>query len=480
MRRHLDFETCIKSARSFGTRHEFLATDKSAYQWFVKNGRLSDLDDIWPIESSAAHPGIRKRRFPRNHAYSFEECSELVSECRSREAFRDIYSAAFIQARSNGWLPRLPFVDGATLRKEKWKYTVEDIVEHAALYDSPSQFMKADRSRYSFAQSHGLLKSLKWRHLDTEVLANRFTDTVYAYEFPGWKTVYVGRSVHPNKRHRQHLLSDDAVARFAREHHVHIPPMTILYSGISPTDGARRETFSLQMYLDLGWKPLNSVKPGSLGTLNYGKLSEKYCMDVASRFGTLIDLINDEPCVYDKLRRSGKLDACTWLKRAHRPCPDGSWGTCPKETVRKEAGKYGSLQEFRQANQAAYIRCRKEGWTWEFFKKPVPWNRRPISDIVAEAHRYGTVAEFRRHSPRAHAIARSAGLLASLFPAVPRRPNPLCRTVVQMDMEGNDIATFRSINEAARALGLTRDNGAICHACHGITDSAYGYRFRFG
>jgi hypothetical protein len=91
MRRHLDFETCIKSARSFGTRHEFLATDKSAYQWFVKNGRLSDLDDIWPIESSSKHPEIRKRRFPRNHAYSFEECSELVSECRSREAFRDIY-----------------------------------------------------------------------------------------------------------------------------------------------------------------------------------------------------------------------------------------------------------------------------------------------------------------------------------------------------------------------------------------------------
>ena len=206
----------------------------------------------------------------------------------------------------------------------------------------------------------------------------------------------------------------------------------------------------------------------------------EYIYLIASRFGTLIDLINEEPCVYEKLRRSGKLDACTWLKRTHRPCPDGSWGTCPKETVRKEAGKYGSLQEFREANQAAYIRCRKEGWTWEFFDKPVPWNRRPISDIVAEAHRYGTVAEFRRHSPRAHAIARSAGLLARLFPAVQRRPNPRCRTVVQMDMEGNDIATFRSINEAARALGLTRDNGAICHACHGITDSAYGYRFRFG
>ena len=472
-RKHLTHDVAMASASKFKTRHEFIATDPAAYQWFIKAGRMSELDERWP-------PKVQKTfRFPRNHTYTFDECVHIVQDCRSRSCFKNKYAAACQQARKNGWFPKLPFIDNMELRSERRLYTYDDIIKAASQYDSPSQFYKSDPSRYGFAQRYGILKDLKWRHLDIEVLENGFTDTVYAYEFPRYRTVYVGRSVHPNKRHIQHHVKDDVVARFASEHHVQVPPMTIIYSGLSPLEGARREAFTLQMYIDLGWNPLNTAKPGSLGMLNAGKLTKNFCMKVAAQYDTLIDLITYDASVYDKLRRTGSLDECHWLKRKCNLCPAGSWATCPKKLVQEEAAKYNTVKEFRIHNQAAYLRCRSEKWLWTFFKKPVPWKDRPIEDVVAEAAKYDTPADFRKHSPAAHAIARNAGMLQTLFPDQKRKPNPLARHVIRMDLEGNILSSHRSINDAARAIGLPRDNGAICHACHGSTDTAYGYRFRF-
>ena len=52
------------------------------------------------------------------------------------------------------------------------------------------------------------------------------------------------------------------------------------------------------------------------------------------------------------------------------------------------------------------------------------------------------------------------------------------KQVVQMDIDGNDISSFRSATEAARRFGRTSPC-SILDACKGKQITAYGYRWRF-
>lgn len=52
-----------------------------------------------------------------------------------------------------------------------------------------------------------------------------------------------------------------------------------------------------------------------------------------------------------------------------------------------------------------------------------------------------------------------------------------CKPVVQMDMEGNDLATFASVSEAARAVNTNPTN--IREQIKGNTSHCKGYKWRF-
>ena len=51
-------------------------------------------------------------------------------------------------------------------------------------------------------------------------------------------------------------------------------------------------------------------------------------------------------------------------------------------------------------------------------------------------------------------------------------------SVIQMDMDGNEIARYWSAREAARAIG--KSQAAISRACTGVYKQAYGYLWKYG
>lgn len=51
-------------------------------------------------------------------------------------------------------------------------------------------------------------------------------------------------------------------------------------------------------------------------------------------------------------------------------------------------------------------------------------------------------------------------------------------SVIQMDMDGNEIARYWSAREAARAIG--KSQAAISRACTGAYKQAYGYLWKYG
>ena len=62
--------------------------------------------------------------------------------------------------------------------------------------------------------------------------------------------------------------------------------------------------------------------------------------------------------------------------------------------------------------------------------------------------------------------------------AIARRSITRGRKVIQMDMEGNEIARYWSAREAERAIG--KSQAAISRACIGVYKQAYGYLWKYG
>ena len=55
--------------------------------------------------------------------------------------------------------------------------------------------------------------------------------------------------------------------------------------------------------------------------------------------------------------------------------------------------------------------------------------------------------------------------------------NTKCKTVIQMDLQGNVIREWVSLNEVMRVLGFNAAFVARC--CHGVKPTAYGYKWQY-
>lgn len=55
--------------------------------------------------------------------------------------------------------------------------------------------------------------------------------------------------------------------------------------------------------------------------------------------------------------------------------------------------------------------------------------------------------------------------------------NTNCKAVIQLDLQGNPIREWVSLNEIMRVLGFNAAFVARC--CHGVKPTAYGYRWQY-
>ena len=472
----LTLDICLNIAKKFKTRHDFIVNAASQYQWIVHHHKLPELKKLFPPETYL-------NGYPKGHKFTLAECKKLAKEGKYFHVFRDKNCPAYLQAVKNGWMDKLEFKTKADFDLEQRKYTDKEIFEIASRYETPMDFQTHEPSAYSCASSYGLLSQIKYSGRRRETLsdASKLPDTIYAYEFPKTRTVYVGRSIRLKIRDNRHRQPGDSVREYADSVGLPVPEPRVLVYNISVLEGKAKEAECVRMYRELGWTLLNKATPGALGSINAGFLTHDYCIAIARKHSTLKELYEKDGSAYMKLRANGWIDECTWLKKMVKQCPEGSWNTCSKELVRQEAAKYTTLKDFRIANQAAYVRCTKEKWTWEFFTPPIDWKTATMEQIVEKAHEYVRANDFKRHSLVAYTRAKEAGLIPELFPASTRKPNPRAHRVIQRNPDGTVAAVHCSIKAAARAVGLPRDTGVIRNICRlGQKEKVYcGYRFEY-
>ena len=265
------------------------------------------------------------------------------------------------------------------------------------------------------------------------------------------------------KRDREHIFNpeSDNVAKYARKHHVPVPPMQILESNLTLKEGQAREDYWRKWYEQQGYTMLNriatGVGKGSLGAIGQGKWNRRTCYKEAQKYKTSTEFEYGSSGAYSAARINGWLNDYTWFtvlkqewneqtcyneaikfksrgefaigcKGAYRKAlemgwigdykwlysrqnkPAGYWDNY--EHCYEEAKKYKNRRAFQKSCNGAYNKAFKNGWlddyTWfEEMKKPNGyWNKETCYE---EAKKYSSRSEFGKHAVRAYELSLANG-----------------------------------------------------------------------
>lgn len=296
---------------------------------------------IWKMKTLAeyrklAHGCVSRADFKRKHAGAYKDCCTLgymdklglPSTKEARSAARTIYSNTHIETVARKYM---------TLR----------------------DFRISEPNLYGLACKRGLIHGFTWL-VRCESLDDGYVyDTIYAYEFKDTHVVYVGRSVRPSERHRDHCADGDPVYEYCRNRGIAMPEPTILHTGVNVAEGAEYERSAMLYYRDRGWTMLNRIAGGSMGGLGCTRLSKKYCMEVARGFSEINEMLKEYPSIVRKLYKRGWMDECTWLCKTR---PVGNrYRTATDSELAGIASQYRSSTEFIRGNCQAYYEARARG-----------------------------------------------------------------------------------------------------------------------
>lgn len=391
-----NYENCYNEALKYTSRSEFKKANCSAYQSAFKNGWVDDY--TW---------------FTRpNSKWTHQTCLEESKKYSTRGEFALGCSGAYHVARENNWLDEYVWLkDGKQLRLEKWgKWTKTACFEEAKKYKSRGEFAKKNGSAYHNACRFGWIDDYTWlKDERLDLIADKI-DCVYAYEFPDFNTVYVGRTLIRRKkdRHREHLyVRNDAVVKFAIKHDVKVPLPKYLEDNLTIKEGVEKECFWIAQYKENGWNVLNKAKGGSIGGLGKGKTKFTYdiCYEQAKLCSTRTEFRDCGNNAYRVALKNGWIKDYTWFK-------DGEIVGADKrrkydyQTCYEEAKKYKTITEFENGNKGACRAARANGWmkdyTWFTLLWQEKWDKETCYE---EAKKYKTLDDFISKSGSCYATA---------------------------------------------------------------------------
>ena len=401
----------------------------------------------------------KKRRI-----WSDELCSEEAHKFRTKSEFQKGNGSAYHYARKNGLLESFDWFE--EIRNPNGYWTKERCEEEARKYNSKGEFLKGCSAAHSASVRNGWLDDYDWL-IDQRIdVVKGKIDSVYVYIFQDTKAAYVGRTLmrRQKRRDKEHIfnLDSDNVAKYAKKHHIPVPPMQILESNLTLEEGLAREDYWRKWYEQQGYTMLNriatGVGKGSLGAIGHGKWNKRTCYEEAKKYknssefehgsssaysaarinGWLIDYTwftvmkqewNEQICfneakryktrgeffngsrgAYIKALKMGWIDEYTWL-RSRQAKRAGYWDNY--EHCYKEAKKYKNRRRFLKGCSGAYHKALKNGWlddyTWfDEKQKHNYWNKETCYE---EAKKYHSRSEFGKHAVRAYELALANGWL---------------------------------------------------------------------
>ena len=285
-------------------------------------------------------------------------------------------------------------------------------IEESKKYSSRVAFSKGSYGAYRVSKKNGWLDEMTW--LNRKNIYKDPVDCVHKYHFVNENAVYIGRTIYPELRDKQHrTMGKDSVNRFAKEHNTEIPKMEIIEDKLTVIEGAKREAYWEKYYRINGFSMINVQPCGSLGLMCKGKWSKEKCFEEAKKYKTRSEFQKNASHAYHKSIEHGWIDEMDWFPK-NRTHPNGYWRN--KENFLKEANKYGSKKELEKNNLAAYAAGLKYGYfkdvKWKYERKVLPigyWKNK--EHVMEEAKKYTSRNEFRKGNQSAYWAAHKYGYI---------------------------------------------------------------------
>lgn len=281
------YETCYEAAKECTSRKGFQMKYSGAYAAARINHWLDNY--TWFRPTSELLSKAKKGKPCGRTIWTRETCYEAAKKCKTRKELQKLSVRAYQVSFKNGW------IDEYTWLKTKKEAMSESIsASKPSKYPRDACFLLAkqceNRTEFQYTYKQAYRNSLKNGWID-EMFPQSMDkfgkcDNVYRYYFHDFNAVYVGRTVDTKRRDREHIFKteEDAVAKFAHEHNVSVPPMEILVSNIALREGQRLEGYYIDLYREQGYTILNRTKAGSLGAIGGWKWTFEQCKEEASKY----------------------------------------------------------------------------------------------------------------------------------------------------------------------------------------------------
>jgi hypothetical protein len=288
----------------------------------------------------------------------------------------------------------------------------EKTFEESKKYTSRTEFCKKSFGAYRISKKNGWLNEMIW--LNRKNVYKDPVDVVYKYHFVNENAVYIGRTIYPELRDKQHRTREkDTVNKFSKEKNTEIPEMEIIEKGLTVIQGAERESYWAKYYKDKGITLINKQPCGSLGLMCRGKWSKHKCFEEAKKYKLRSEFQKNASQAYHISMEKGWIEEMTWFPK-NREYPNGYWKN--KENFLKEARKYNSKKELERGNIAAYIAGYRYGYLdeveWKSERKVLPYGYWMNKEhVMEEAKKYTTRNEFRKANQSAYWAAHKYGYI---------------------------------------------------------------------
>ncbi len=275
----------------------------------------------------------------------------------------------------------------------------EKCQEEALKHLTRTDFKINSNGAYEASLRNNWLDEVCWHMIK---IGNRYNKCVYVYEFPN-NLVYVGITYNMNKRiHDRNKCKNDSVISYINE--TGLIPKLIQLTDYIPVDIAvELEHENVNKYKNDGWKILNKVKTGSIGSVK--KWTKEKCKNVALIYKNRSDFRKFANGIYQCAFTNNWLnEICSHM--TYKIKPHNYW---TKEMCRLEFLKYNTKNDVKLNSVTAYSVAYKNGWIDEFSKNMINKRKKngywTIERCLEEATKYAKRIDFQKNSGSAYNIA---------------------------------------------------------------------------
>lgn len=333
--------------------------------------------------------------------WTLPRVSKEAAKYQTRTAFMKDSGAAYTAAHRNGWLDDVCGHMQSSQKPMRY-WTREQVLKEAKKYSSRTDFLTSSAGAYAAATRSDYLDEA-CAHMQKK--GSQYERAIYAFEFED-NSVYVGLTFDYDVRLKEHRTQNKHVGNKLKK----VPAKYVRFNKwMALEEAGKEEAEVIESYRNRGWKILNRMKAGGVGS-RPKKWSYEEIKKLAARYDTVKEFTIANPSAYTiALKHRWWNEISQHMVRA---VEHGKWTL---EALTSEAHKYSSRVDFKKNNPGAYSAAHKKGWLdlvcqhMEYLVNPNDyWTK---ERVLAEAQKYRIRVVFQKDSTAAYQKAWKEGWL---------------------------------------------------------------------